>query len=76
MMKKQQQAKLLFRLTEIENAALSQRGVFFVLPGMTKSPIGYFAFESGPTNCPPKIVTQRWNLGWPHRFWSNYEPNL
>ena len=34
------------------------------LPGMTRSPLGYFAFEDGPTDCPAAWPTLRWNLGW------------
>lgn len=32
------------------------------LPGKTRSPIGYFAFEQGPTNCPDRWPTLRWNF--------------
>ncbi len=34
------------------------------LPGRARSPIGYFAFEQGPTDCPPAFPTLRWNLDW------------
>jgi hypothetical protein len=32
------------------------------LPGATRSPIGYFTFENGPTDCPDQWPTLRWNL--------------
>lgn len=34
------------------------------LPGHTRSPIGYFAFEDGETDCPPAFPTLRWDLNW------------
>ena len=34
------------------------------LPGKTRSPIGYFAFEPGPTQCPPRWLTLRWDMDW------------
>ena len=34
------------------------------LPGKTRSPLGYFAFERGPTDCPPAFATLRWDLAW------------
>lgn len=34
------------------------------LPGATRSPVGYFAFEQGPTECPALWPTLRWNLDW------------
>jgi hypothetical protein len=35
------------------------------LPGKTRSPLGYFAFEMTPPEvCPAKTLTLRWNLGW------------
>jgi len=39
------------------------------LPGQTRSPIGYFAFEPGPTDCPPVWATLRWNLAWLQPLW-------
>lgn len=42
------------------------------LPGVTKSPIGYFAFEDGPTHCPDTSLTLRWNLSWLQKFWPDY----
>lgn len=32
------------------------------VPGVTRSPIGYFAFEQGPTDCAPQWPTLRWDL--------------
>ncbi|WP_354001959.1 hypothetical protein [Stagnihabitans tardus] len=34
------------------------------VPGRTRSPLGYFAFEQGPTDCPPRRLTLRWDLDW------------
>ena len=34
------------------------------LPGQTKSPIGYFAFEPGPTSCETLWPTLRWDMAW------------
>lgn len=34
------------------------------LPGQARSPIGYFAFEEGPTPCGPAWLTLRWNMTW------------
>lgn len=31
-------------------------------PGATRSPIGYFAFDDGPTNCKPRWPSLRWEL--------------
>jgi hypothetical protein len=38
-------------------------------PGRTRSPIGYFAFERGPTDCPPAWPTLRWDLDWLQPLW-------
>lgn len=32
------------------------------LPRRTRSPIGYFAFEDGPSQCPPVWPTLRWDM--------------
>ncbi|MEL6585315.1 MAG: hypothetical protein AAFY65_17080 [Pseudomonadota bacterium] len=29
-----------------------------------RSPLGYFAFEDGPTDCPAALLTLRWDLAW------------
>ena len=34
------------------------------LPGKTRSPLGYFAFEPGVTECPDVWPTLRWDLDW------------
>ena len=39
------------------------------LPGKTRSPIGYFAFEDGPTNCPKDGTALRWNVRWLQPLW-------
>jgi hypothetical protein len=44
------------------------------LPEFTRSPIGYFAFENGPTDCPDNAVTMRWDLPWLQNLWPNYQP--
>ncbi|MEM6423186.1 MAG: hypothetical protein AAF698_11375 [Pseudomonadota bacterium] len=39
------------------------------LRGATRSPIGYFAFEDGPTDCPSRWPTLRWDLAWLQPLW-------
>lgn len=39
------------------------------LPGAVRSPVGYFAFEQGPTQCPPVWPTLRWDLGALQGIW-------
>lgn len=39
------------------------------LPGITRSPIGFFAFEDGPTDCRPVWFTLRWDLPWLQPLW-------
>jgi hypothetical protein len=40
------------------------------LPGLTRSPLGYFAFEmTPPEECPANTLTLRWNLGWLQPLW-------
>ncbi|MEM6487214.1 MAG: hypothetical protein AAF677_02910 [Pseudomonadota bacterium] len=49
------------------------------LPGATRSPIGYFAFEDGPTACRPAWPTPRWDLAALQPLWRDYaldEPRL
>lgn len=43
------------------------------LPGVTRSPIGYFAFENGPTDCPDNVITLRWDLAWLQTLWPGYQ---
>lgn len=42
------------------------------LPGRTRSPIGYFAFENGPAPCPKRWLSLRWDMGWLQPLWPNY----
>lgn len=42
------------------------------LPGAVRSPIGYFAFEQGPTHCPPAWPTLRWNFDAVQPIWPDY----
>ncbi len=42
------------------------------LPSQTRSPIGYFAFEDGPTDCPKQTLTLRWDMAWLQGGWPNY----
>lgn len=44
------------------------------LPGVARSPLGYFAFEQGPTDCPDTTLTLRWNLAWLQNLWPDYRP--
>ena len=39
------------------------------VPGQTRSPLGYFAFEEGPTDCPEDWPTLRWNLSALQTLW-------
>lgn len=39
------------------------------LPAKARSPIGYFAFEQGPTDCPKVALTLRWDMGWVQPLW-------
>lgn len=39
------------------------------VPGRTRSPIGFFAFEQGPTNCPQNPLSLRWDMGWLQPLW-------
>ena len=41
------------------------------LPGKTRSPIGYFAFEQGPTDCPSQARSMRWDLDFLQPFWTD-----
>ncbi|MEM9044691.1 MAG: hypothetical protein AAGC81_08335 [Pseudomonadota bacterium] len=43
------------------------------LPGSTRSPIGYFAFEDGPSDCPEEGTMLRWNLRWLQPLWPDME---
>jgi hypothetical protein len=42
------------------------------LSGATRSPIGYFAFEPGPTECTPRWPTLRWDFDVLQPFWRDY----
>ena len=42
------------------------------LPRTTKSPIGYFAFEDGPSDCPKNTLSLRWNMTWLQSLWPDY----
>ncbi|WP_264211288.1 hypothetical protein [Leisingera thetidis] len=42
------------------------------VPGATRSPIGYFAFEQGPTECPRNRLTLRWDLELLQPLWSDW----
>ncbi len=43
------------------------------LPGAVRSPIGYFAFEDGPTHCPADAwPTLRWSFGWVQPLWRGW----
>lgn len=43
------------------------------LPGVTRSPIGYFAFEPGPTDCTPIWPTLRWDFEAVQPLWRDYQ---
>jgi hypothetical protein len=42
------------------------------LPGETRSPIGYFAFEQGDSSCPNQWLSLRWDLNWVQPLWKSY----
>lgn len=42
------------------------------LRGQTRSPLGYFAFEDGPTDCPDHRLSLRWDLDWLQPLWPDY----
>lgn len=42
-------------------------------PNATKSPIGYFAFEDGPTDCPAASPTLRWDMAWLQPLWRDLQ---
>ncbi|MGD9783864.1 MAG: hypothetical protein AB7E80_14965 [Hyphomicrobiaceae bacterium] len=46
------------------------------LPGATRSPIGYFAFEEGPTRCPRTWPSLRWDLGMLQPLWRKLEVDI
>lgn len=43
------------------------------LGGQTRSPIGYFAFEDGPSDCPETWLTLRWDFEFLQPFWRSAE---
>ena len=43
------------------------------LPGRTRSPLGYFAFEAlDQPICPPAVVTLRWDMRWVQGLWRDW----
>lgn len=42
------------------------------LRGQTRSPIGYFAFQNGPTSCPRRWPLLRWDMAWLQGFWPDW----
>ncbi|PJI84521.1 hypothetical protein BC777_3582 [Yoonia maricola] len=42
------------------------------LAGATRSPIGYFAFEQGPSDCPQEWPSLRWNFDALQPLWPDY----
>lgn len=45
------------------------------LPGKTRSPLGYFAFEPGGTECSDVWPTMRWDLDWLQGVFPAYSPD-
>jgi hypothetical protein len=43
------------------------------LPGRTSSAIGYFDFEEGPTDCPSRWASLRWDLPWLQHLWRDHK---
>ncbi len=46
------------------------------LPGRTRSPIGYFAFEQGATSCVEQILSLRWDLEWLQPYLGDLSPDV
>lgn len=44
------------------------------VPSATRSPVGYFAFEQGATECPPHWLTLRWDLTWLQPLMADLQP--
>lgn len=44
------------------------------LPGRTRSPVGYFAFEDGPTQCPEALLSLRWDFAALQPLWPDLAP--
>ena len=45
------------------------------LPAITRSPLGYFAFEDGYSTCPGHRLTLRWDMAWLQTLWPAYKPD-
>lgn len=43
------------------------------LAGQTRSPIGYFAFQQGPTPCRNRMLDLRWDLDWLQPVWPDWD---
>ncbi|WP_127112100.1 hypothetical protein [Shimia sediminis] len=43
------------------------------LPGVTRSPLGYFAFEYGSETCPPRWPSLRWDLRFLQPIWRDLQ---
>ncbi len=41
-------------------------------PGLVRSPLGYFAFEEGPTECMPSWSSMRWDMRWVQALWPDH----
>ncbi|MEO0378936.1 MAG: hypothetical protein AAF252_01620 [Pseudomonadota bacterium] len=46
------------------------------LRGKTRSPLGYFAYEDGPTDCPKRFISLRWDMAWVQRLWPSYQLDI
>jgi len=57
---------------EKADIALFYADEFGYLPGRTRSPIGYFAFETGPTDCAKVSPTLRWDMEALQPYWHDY----
>lgn len=57
---------------EKADLAFYYKGESGYLAGQTRSPVGYFAFEDGPTDCPKVWPTLRWNVRPLQPYWANY----
>lgn len=57
---------------EKADLALFYKDADGLVSGKTRSPVGYFAFEQGPTDCPDHRFTMRWDLNFLQPLWRDF----
>ena len=45
-------------------------------PGLSPSPIGYFGYAEGPSDCPPRVLDLRWDWRWLQNALPERRPDL